>query len=147
MKHHVGCVKERQSLVHADMQQHNLLMDDNKVSAILDWEGSHIGHPGEDLGYVRPLVEQIVSWERFMEIYCANGGAPMAQEEVDYFTFRAYLWVTLMMMRARNMFENGTVDDIRFAELGAFLVPAFVNCVGNVLDGVLAREASALNQR
>ena len=142
MQHHVGCVSHRQSLVHADLQQHNLLMEDNKVSAILDWEGSHIGHPGEDLGYVRPLVEQIVSWDRFMEVYVANGGASMTQEEVNYFTFRAYLWVMLMMMRARDYFENGTVDDIRFAELGAYLVPAFVNCVGKVLDGVLAREAS-----
>ena len=39
-------------LVHGDYRTGNYLVDENGVTAILDWEGAHLGDPVEDLGWL-----------------------------------------------------------------------------------------------
>lgn len=42
----------RQRLVHGDVRNGNILVDGSGLTAILDWEGCHIGDPHEDLGWL-----------------------------------------------------------------------------------------------
>jgi aminoglycoside phosphotransferase (APT) family kinase protein len=42
----------RPVLVHGDYRTGNYLADETGVTAILDWEGAHLGDPVEDLGWV-----------------------------------------------------------------------------------------------
>jgi aminoglycoside phosphotransferase (APT) family kinase protein len=43
-------------LVHADFKPGNVLLDGDRVTALLDWELAHLGDPLEDLGWVtQPL--------------------------------------------------------------------------------------------
>jgi aminoglycoside phosphotransferase (APT) family kinase protein len=39
-------------LVHGDFRNGNLLVDEQGLVAVLDWELTHIGYPAEDLGYI-----------------------------------------------------------------------------------------------
>jgi aminoglycoside phosphotransferase (APT) family kinase protein len=39
-------------LVHGDYRTGNYLADESGVTAILDWEGAHLGDPVEDLGWL-----------------------------------------------------------------------------------------------
>ena len=39
-------------LVHGDYRTGNYLADESGVTAILDWEGAHLGDPIEDLGWL-----------------------------------------------------------------------------------------------
>jgi aminoglycoside phosphotransferase (APT) family kinase protein len=43
---------ERPVLVHGDYRTGNYLADESGVTAILDWEGAHLGDPVEDLGWL-----------------------------------------------------------------------------------------------
>jgi aminoglycoside phosphotransferase (APT) family kinase protein len=43
---------QRQTIVHADFRTGNLLVDDGRLSAVLDWELAHVGDPMEDLAYL-----------------------------------------------------------------------------------------------
>jgi len=43
---------ERPLLVHGDYRTGNYLADESGVTAILDWEGAHLGDPVEDLGWL-----------------------------------------------------------------------------------------------
>jgi len=61
-------------LVHGDYRTGNYLADETGVTAILDWEGAHIGDPVEDLGWVC-----IKSW-RFGSIDKPAGGFGTRQE-------------------------------------------------------------------
>jgi aminoglycoside phosphotransferase (APT) family kinase protein len=56
------------SLVHGDFRIGNLLVGPDRLRAVLDWEGAHVGDPHEDLGYI-----SITSW-RFGEIDNPVGG-------------------------------------------------------------------------
>jgi aminoglycoside phosphotransferase (APT) family kinase protein len=59
---------ERLCLVHGDFRLGNLLVGPDRLRAVLDWEGAHLGDPHEDLGYIA-----ITSW-RFGEIGHPVGG-------------------------------------------------------------------------
>lgn len=43
---------DRPLLVHGDYRTGNYLVDETGVTAILDWEGAHLGDPVEDLGWL-----------------------------------------------------------------------------------------------
>ncbi len=62
------------SLVHGDYRTGNYLADETGVTAILDWEGAHLGDPIEDLGWLC-----VKSW-RFGSIDKAAGGFGTREE-------------------------------------------------------------------
>jgi len=78
-------------LVHGDYRTGNYLADETGVTAILDWEGAHLGDPVEDLGWVC-----VKSW-RFGSIDKPAGG----------FGTREELWA------AYERAGGGTVDPVR----------------------------------
>ena len=43
---------KRKALVHGDFRNGNLLVDEQGVSSVLDWELAHMGDPVQDLGYL-----------------------------------------------------------------------------------------------
>ncbi len=43
---------DRMTLVHGDFRNGNIIIDPVGLRAVLDWEGAHIGHPMEDLGWL-----------------------------------------------------------------------------------------------
>jgi len=62
------------TLVHGDYRTGNYLADETGVTAILDWEGAHLGDPVEDLGWVC-----VKSW-RFGSIDKPAGGFGSREE-------------------------------------------------------------------
>lgn len=73
------------AIVHGDIGFHNMLMTDGRLSALLDWEFSHIGDPAEDVVYSRFFVEQVVDWRTFVDMYVRHGGtAPTPEQERFY---------------------------------------------------------------
>ena len=44
--------RPRLSLVHGDFRNGNLIVDENGLRAVLDWEMAHLGDPMEDLGWL-----------------------------------------------------------------------------------------------
>lgn len=65
---------ERLSIIHSDVGFHNILTDEGRITALLDWEFSHLGDPAEDLGYCRQFVEPLMPWDAFLAAYRAAGG-------------------------------------------------------------------------
>lgn len=43
---------QRPAIVHADFRTGNLLVENGRLSAVLDWELAHVGDPMEDLAYL-----------------------------------------------------------------------------------------------
>jgi aminoglycoside phosphotransferase (APT) family kinase protein len=65
---------ERVTLVHGDFRHGNLIIGDDDVRAVLDWELAHLGDPMEDLGWIC-----VNSW-RFGEIDKPVGGFGAREE-------------------------------------------------------------------
>ena len=52
LKRHRPPEPARLSLVHGDFRNGNLMVDDDGLRAVLDWEMAHLGDPMEDLGWI-----------------------------------------------------------------------------------------------
>jgi aminoglycoside phosphotransferase (APT) family kinase protein len=140
LRANVDCVEDRRSFVHNDMVFHNILAEDGRITAILDWEQTSIGHPGEDLGYCFPVVSAATDWARFMEIYVASGGPRLSQRQIDYFALRAGLrLMTLVLKGGRDVFESGQAEGILVASAGAFFSQRLLHRIAAVLESVLTR--------
>ncbi len=115
------------SVVHGDYSYHNILFDSDNLSAILDWELARIGHPAEDLGYVRPAALKSVAWEDFMAAYREGGGPDITPVEVVFYTLLEKLRLLIMMFKARDFVDNGLTDDIEFIDAFVISMPRVVH--------------------
>jgi len=141
MRENVDCLDERRAFVHNDMIFHNILAEDGRITAILDWEQACIGHPGEDLGYAYPSVSMATDWTRFMNVYAESGGPPVTQRQIDYFALRACLRMLLLVMQGgRDGFEKRGAEGVLVASAGAHWSQRFVHRFAGVVTDVLARS-------
>ncbi|MDB5702324.1 MAG: aminoglycoside phosphotransferase [Sphingomonadales bacterium] len=140
LRDNVEALDERRAIVHNDMVFHNILGEDGRITAVLDWEQANIGHPGEDLGYCYPYVSAVVDWDRFMATYREAGGPEVSQRQIDFFALRGGLrLMTLVLQGGRESFEKGLSNDVLVASAGAHFTQRLLHRIAGVLDTVLAR--------
>ncbi|MEX2080683.1 MAG: phosphotransferase family protein [Dehalococcoidia bacterium] len=80
-------------VVHGDYNPSNFLYEGGRVTAVIDWENSHIGDPREDLGWLRQMDlltnTDIMGSVRvdggFLGHYNKITGFNVTEEEVDWF--------------------------------------------------------------
>lgn len=103
-------------LVHGDIGAHNLLVDNDKLTAILDWEFVHCGDPAEDLGVARPNVSECMDWDEFIQIYRDAGGPHVPEERIAMGELLNWLkGCHLVATSGRNYVEGGTADYMKGA--------------------------------
>ncbi|MCC6829330.1 MAG: phosphotransferase family protein [Novosphingobium sp.] len=125
----------RPCLVHTDCFVHNMLVDGNDVTGVVDWEAAHFGDPAEDLAYIQDSVSAFVDWGRFMEAYRAGGGAAIDEESFGYYRamlhFRNCFGSNVGAARVREGFQ-----DLRSVRLTTQFLPIFLkNCVEGTKAG------------
>jgi len=99
---------ERVTVVHGDVGFHNLLVEDGHLTAILDWERAHLGDPVEDLVYLRPSIEPVFSWDRFLERYAEAGGQPPQDPRVErFYAVWQEVWRCAQCVRIGAEFDQG----------------------------------------
>ena len=85
---------EPATLVHCDCGFNNLLVEDGKVSAVLDWEISHLGDPTEDIGWLMFQIKNEDTRKTFLQAYRDAGGIA----QIDPFRLKFYDVVASMKM-------------------------------------------------
>jgi aminoglycoside phosphotransferase (APT) family kinase protein len=132
-------------LVHGDYRTGNYLADESGVTAILDWEGAHLGDPVEDLGWLC-----VKSW-RFGAVDKAAGGFGSREElwaayqraggaKVD--PARAHWWEVLGTARWGIICHNqafrhlsGSIKSMELASIGRRAVETEVDLLQLLKDG------------
>ena len=95
------------ALVHGDVHLANMLVHENRISAILDWEFAHIGNPAYDLGYFYDQAVALDSWEEFLKSYGEAGGIVPDQAQLDYAILFAATRLGVMTCQSMNEFTAG----------------------------------------
>jgi aminoglycoside phosphotransferase (APT) family kinase protein len=116
------------SLVHGDFRIGNCLVQDGRISAILDWELSHVGDPRFDLGYMSldyhagkftapgsPLLNAVADREWLFARYTELSGRPVDVEAVNTFAATGALMLLAIMTTGLRVYARGETDDIRLA--------------------------------
>ena len=112
LRDNVAIMDCSRGLVHGDYGLNNLLIDNERVSAILDWEFMHIGNPAYDLGYFYYMAESLTSWQDFLEAYREAGGTLPSQEELDYSIMFAVARLGVMTCQAEAAYRSGVTDGL-----------------------------------
>ena len=115
------------ALVHGDFRLGNLMVDDDGLTGILDWELAHCGDPAEDLGWLcvrswrfgAPLpVAGLGTREQLLAGYRLGGGrVPLPQELHWWEVFGTVRWLLLCRFQAERHL-SGAEESMELAALG-----------------------------
>lgn len=132
----------RETLVHGDFRPANLLVEEGRVMAVLDWEFAHIGDPAEDLGwYLTPYYadEHLIAGRRsaaeFIARYEAALGAATDPKAIAFWSVYAMYRLAAMTLFALRALTIG--DASKMAVSARFILEPLM---ANLTDsGQLAR--------
>ncbi|MCC6706691.1 MAG: phosphotransferase family protein [Gammaproteobacteria bacterium] len=118
------------TLVHGAYRTGNLLIDDDRISAVLDWELQVLGDPMYDVAYVlsdlnregTPLLSNLVDRDAFFRDYERETGFTIDIERCRYYNALYAMRSVAFWMSASGLYASGRSDDIRLART-AWSVP------------------------
>ena len=121
-------VESKRCLVHGDFRNGNLLVDEQGLVAVLDWELTHIGYPAEDLGYIcgnvwrfgridKP-VGGFGEYEDLLEGYRSVSGSAPSLEELRYWEVYCALNWGLVCLTMIQMYRSGQDRSLERAAVG-----------------------------
>ena len=106
-----------EAVVHGDFRLGNLIVDDDGLRAVLDWELAHVGDPMEDLGWLcvqcvalrSPLRRWAGSatYDELVAAYSAASGRPVDPEVVRWWEVLGTLKWGIMCMHAGERPPDG----------------------------------------
>jgi aminoglycoside phosphotransferase (APT) family kinase protein len=118
LRDNIHCIGPELSLVHGDCNFRNILLDGDRVSALLDWELAHPGHAAEDLSYIKTDIEKIMPWQDFLEAYLARGGVPVSDAMIRFFAVWADVWRSTLACNCYTSFIRGEHRSYLLASVG-----------------------------
>jgi aminoglycoside phosphotransferase (APT) family kinase protein len=105
-------------LVHSDFKPGNVLVEEDRVVALLDWELAHLGDPLEDVGWVtQPLRqrEQMIPkvWEReqILSLYTQLTGFEIDDAALRWWNLFATFRTAVMQVSGLRSFVEGRSNE------------------------------------
>jgi aminoglycoside phosphotransferase (APT) family kinase protein len=104
------------SLVHGDFRPANFLVDDGRITALLDWEMAHLGDAAEDLGWYTCNLYRtehfLEGWtvDDFLARYVERGGTAPDPERLQFWQIFAELKLAVIGLRAARNVEEGRAE-------------------------------------
>lgn len=106
-------------VVHGDFRVGNMLYDEHGLTSVLDWEGTHVGEPEEDIAWFctrvwrfgKPALEAggITSRETWIRAYELASGRMVSRERVAAWeVLQNIRWCQITMMQARAHLDGHT---------------------------------------
>ncbi|MGE5595512.1 MAG: phosphotransferase family protein [Hyphomicrobiales bacterium] len=108
-------------VVHGDFRIGNMLYDEGGLTSVLDWEGTHLGEPEEDLAWLctrvwrfsRPDLEAggLASREEWIQAYERAAQRPISRERVAAWeVLQNIRWCQITMMQAKVHLDGNQVS-------------------------------------
>lgn len=124
-------------VVHGDYNFNNLLIDGDRVSAIVDWEFLHAGNPAADLGWIHYSADGICGWQKFLEFYSDAGGYRLDPVSLEYFVLLGQTRLGVMTLQSEIGFNQGRFDDLKFGLVGALYTNKVLMRIGTLLHAAV----------
>jgi aminoglycoside phosphotransferase (APT) family kinase protein len=124
------------SIVHGDYRLDNMILKDNQVMGILDWELSTLGHPIADFSYhclswrtqeafwdQSKLKELGIPNEReYMDMYCENTGKDLSKNWEFYMAFNMFK-IAGILQGILGRVRDGTASSKHAEDRGMMVYP------------------------
>lgn len=138
----------RQSLVHGDFRNGNLMITPDGIAAVLDWELAHIGDPLRDLGWLC-----VNSWRfgnsdlpvgGFGEIdellagYRETSGLDIDREQLRFWQVFGSFWWSIITLQMAQSWRSGETPSLERPVIGRRSSEAQMDCVNLLIPGAYA---------
>lgn len=131
---------QRLAFVHGAYRTGNLIVKDDAIAAIIDWELQVIGDPMYDVTYVlsdlnregSPLLSCVVEREFFIDYYQQLTGLTIDFEVCRYYDMLYMMRSTAFWLSASGLFAEGRNKDLRLART-TYSVPVVLNMAAKAL--------------
>ncbi len=134
-------------LVHGDFRLGNLMVDDQGLAAILDWELAHIGDPREDLAWIcvnswrfgqsQNRVGGFGQLEALLNAYHQAGGEDFTPADIDWWQMLGSLKWGIMCMIMYETFRSGADRSVERAAIGRRVSETEIDLI-NLLEAAYA---------
>jgi len=118
LEKHIPDSVEAPSLVHRDFGAHNILVENDCVSCILDWESATIGDPAEDLAWMTNCMKGQVDRQRILEKYAEFSGRAVPIERIQFFDVLTSLKYAVTCLQALSLFDKLPTSPANLCHLG-----------------------------
>jgi len=130
----------RLAFVHGAYRTGNLVIKDDEIAAIIDWELQVIGDPMYDVAYVlsnlnsegSPLLSCVVEREFFLDYYQQLTGLTIDLEVCRYYEILYMMRSTAFWLSASGLFAEGRNKDLRLART-TYSVPVVLDMAAKAL--------------
>ncbi len=131
---------QRLAFVHGAYRTGNLIIKDDAIAAIIDWELQVIGDPMYDVAYVlsdlnregSPLLSCVVEREFFLDYYQQLTGLKVDLEVCRYYEILYMMRSTAFWLSASGLFAEGRNKDLRLART-TYSVPVVLDMAARAL--------------
>ncbi|GLR68931.1 hypothetical protein GCM10010909_36130 [Acidocella aquatica] len=123
-----------EAIIHNDYNFNNMMIEGDRLLAVVDWEFAHIGTPAADLGYFYYSAENTASFDYFLDQYRQAGGTVPAQATLDFYIFWGQLRLAVMGFQAVAGLNGGNFKDIRFAASLGHLRSGMMRVCGKLME-------------
>jgi len=137
LKANLHLAEGHRAVVHRDVGAHNMLVDHNRVMALLDWERSTTGNPAEDLGCIYYMVGQMTDWETFIARYEQVAGFYIPEVQIDFYTLWGSVRLVTMIAKANVPILEGRLKHLQLAFAGEHYVQQLLHRVSGKLTRIL----------
>jgi aminoglycoside phosphotransferase (APT) family kinase protein len=113
---------------HGDFRIGNLLVNEQGLAAVIDWEFGHIGDPDEELGYLcmrdwrfgitQHQMAGLSDRESFLVAYEAASGRKVSRASVDWWEVMGNIRWGIICMSQANRHLSGAEKSVELASLG-----------------------------
>lgn len=114
-------------VVHGDYRLGNVIVDDQGLAAVIDWELAHLGDPAEDLGWLcvpawrfggSAPVAGVAEREELLRAYAEESGVEIDREELRWAEVNGILrWGIICIMQAESH-RSGVARSHELAAIG-----------------------------
>ena len=115
-------------LLHGDFRLGNIMVDENGLAAVLDWELCHLGDPREDIawmctnswrfGNIDKRLGGFGDLEPLLEAYAADGGSVISPKDIDWWEMMGSMKWGVMCMMMYESFRTGAEPTVERAAIG-----------------------------
>jgi len=129
-------------LIHCDIGLHNMLIDNDQITALLDWELACLASPAREIAKILHLIDFLMPRELFFREYLDAGGAPNACEpqRLNFYAVMNYLVTNQRARYANHLFFKGANNNIVLANAGYDSCYRVTSLLANALDAAQSQH-------
>jgi len=139
LRDNISEVPDPPQLLHSDYGFGNLLIENDQVTAVLDWEATHLGDPAEEVGWLIYSLRGTVTEAEILRLYERAGGSSVSDYRLRYFDVFTVVKLATCGLVALQKYKDIPGSDPAFCLLASLSIEPFTRQI----PAMIARAEAA----